>query len=100
MSIGVIVEFNFKPDSDGAARMKETMKERLPSTTRIAEGCESVYLYADPDDANRLMLLQRWESRADYERYREWAMAQPGTDDLMSLVARDPVWTFLDDTGA
>jgi len=99
MSIGVIIDFEFKADSDGAALMKETMKERLPSVTRKADGCEFVNLYVDPDDPNHLILLGRWESRAKYDKYLEWAMAQPGSNELMSIVARDPVWTYLDDTG-
>jgi hypothetical protein len=63
------------------------------------DGCEFVHLYADPDDANHLFLLEHWESRAKYEKYREWAMAQPASNDMMSMVERDPTWTYLDDTG-
>ena len=100
MSIGVIVDFRFKPGSEGAARMTKTLKDRLPSVTRGFDGCEYVNLYADPEDANHMILLERWESRAKYEKYREWAMAQPGSKDMMSMVERDPTWTYLDDTGA
>jgi quinol monooxygenase YgiN len=100
MSIGIIVGFKFRPGTNGAALLTETMKERLPSVTRKSDGCEFVHLYADPDDANRLFLLERWESRAKYEKYREWAMAQPGSSEAMSLLEREPTWTYLDDTGA
>jgi quinol monooxygenase YgiN len=100
MSIGVIVEFKFKPASPGAAMMTETLKERLPSITRTHDGCEYVNLYADPGDADHLFLLQRWESQAKYEAYREWAMAQSSSSDALAFLERDPVWTFLDDTGA
>jgi hypothetical protein len=31
-----------------------------------------------------LFLLQRWESRAKYDKYLEWAMAQSGTRESMS----------------
>jgi quinol monooxygenase YgiN len=80
--------------------MTEMLKERLPSVTRTSDGCEFVHLYADPNDANHLILLERWESRAKYEKYREWAMAQSASSDAMSLLERDPVWAYLDDTGA
>ena len=100
MSIGMIVDFKFKPDSQGAALMTKTLKDRLPSVTRTFDGCEFVRLYVDPDDPNHLFLLERWESRAKYEKYREWAMAQPGSDDMMSMVESEPTWTYLDDTGA
>lgn len=99
MSIGVIVDFKFKPDTNGASLMTETFKKRLPSVTRSYDGCEYVHLYADPDDPNHLVLLERWESRAKYEKYREWAMAQPGSGEPMSMLEADPTWTYLDDTG-
>lgn len=100
MSIGVIVEFKFKPGTDGAAQMTKVMEERLSSVTRKSDGCEFVHLYADAENSNRLFLLERWESRAKYEKHREWAMAQPGSSEAMSHLERDPSWTYLDDTGA
>jgi quinol monooxygenase YgiN len=100
MSIGLIVEFKFKPGTDGAAIMTETMKERLPATTRSYDGCEYVHLYADPDDPNHLFLLERWESRAKYQEYLEWANSQQETNEAMALLEDEPTWTYLDDTGA
>jgi quinol monooxygenase YgiN len=100
MSIGVIVEFWFKPGSEGAAILTKNMKNRLPSVTRGYDGCEYVHLYKDPDNPNHLFLLERWESREKYDKYREWAMAQPGTEELLPLLERDMKSTYLDDTGA
>lgn len=100
MSIGVIVDFKFKPGTGGEARMVDIFKERLSSVTRTYDGCEFVHLYADPEDATHLVLLERWESRDKYEKYRGWANAQSGTSDVMSLIERDPKWTYLNDTGA
>lgn len=100
MSIGVIVDFKFKRGTQGAAQMTELMKERLSSVTRASDGCEFVHLYADPNDADHLVLLERWESRAKYEKYREWAMAQAGTEELLPLLERDMTTLYLDDTGA
>ena len=99
MSIGVVVDFRFKAGTDGAARMTDVLKDRLPSVTRGNDGCEFVHLYADPDDENHMVILGRWESRAKYDKYREWAMAQKGSTDLMSMVESEPTWTYLDDTG-
>jgi quinol monooxygenase YgiN len=76
------------------------MKQRLPSVTRSYDGCENIHLYADRDDANHLFLLERWESRAKYDKYLEWANAQQGTSEIMAHVESDPTWTYLDDTGA
>ncbi len=100
MSLGVIVEFWFKPGSEGATFLTDTLKERLPSVTRTYDGCEYVHLYTDPNDPNHLVLLERWESREKYDRYREWAMAQPGTEKLLPLLEREMTTRYLDDTGA
>jgi quinol monooxygenase YgiN len=97
MSIGVIVDFRFKPG--GAASTIETMKERLPFT-RSYEGCEMVELYADHDDPNHLVLLERWASRAAYDKYRAWAMAQPGTDKVVQLLESEMTTLYLDETDA
>jgi quinol monooxygenase YgiN len=100
MSIGVVVDFRFKADSPGAGILTDVLKERLPSITRKADGCEFVHLYADPDDSNHMVILGRWESRDKYEKYREWAMALPGTTEALAYLDGDPAWTYLDDTGA
>jgi quinol monooxygenase YgiN len=97
MSIGVIVDFQFKPG--GAASLIETMKERLPST-RSHDGCEMVELYVDHDDPNHLVLMERWASRAQYDKYREWAMAQPGTEKAVQALDREMTTLYLDETGA
>ncbi|UCC88340.1 MAG: antibiotic biosynthesis monooxygenase [Anaerolineales bacterium] len=99
MSIGIIVEFWFKPGSEGAALLTSTMQERLSSVTRTYDGCEHVHLYTDPDNANHLILLQRWESREKYDKYRDWAMAQSGTEQLLPLLERDMSTRYFDDTG-
>ncbi|MDX1520320.1 MAG: antibiotic biosynthesis monooxygenase family protein [Anaerolineae bacterium] len=97
MSIGVIVEFNLKPE--GTALMTETMKERLPET-RKWDGCDYVYLQAAQDDPNHLYLVERWASREQYDTYREWAMAQPGTEKIVEHLIGEMKTTYLDDTGA
>jgi quinol monooxygenase YgiN len=100
MSLGVIVEFWFKPGSEGAALLTDTLKEGLPSVTRTYDGCEYVHLCTDPSDPNHLVLLERWESRDKYDKYREWAMAQPGTEKLLPSFDREMTTRYLDDTGA
>lgn len=97
MSIGVIVEFQLKPE--GIAILIEEMKTRLPST-REWNGCNYVYLQADHDDLNHLYLVERWDSREQYDQYREWAMAQPGTAKMMEHATREMKTLYLDDTGA
>lgn len=100
MSIAVVVEFKFKSGSEGPALLRRTMADRLPRVTRSYAGCEHVHLYVDPDDPTHLFLLQRWGTREQYDEYREWAMTQPGTEELLPHLARDMTTTYLFDTGA
>lgn len=97
MGIGVIVEFNFEPG--GAEALTELMKGRF-SKTRSWPGCENIYLGIDEEDPNRLFLVQKWTGRDEYNRYREWAMEQPGTEALMPLLIGDMKTTYLEDTSA
>jgi quinol monooxygenase YgiN len=97
MSIGVIVDFEFKPG--GAAPLIETMKERLPFA-RSYEGCEMVELYVDHDNPNHLVLVERWASRAHYDKYREWAMAQASTQEVLQSLVGEMKTLYLDETGA
>lgn len=100
MSIGVIVELTFTPGSDGPAELMRIMSDRLPSVTRPYDGCEYIHLYVDPQDANRYLLVQRWESKAKYDAYRDWAMAQDDTRTLQDHLQQDMTISYLDDTGA
>jgi quinol monooxygenase YgiN len=97
MSIGVIVDFTFNPG--GAAFLIETMKERLPFT-RSYEGCEMVELYVDHDNPDHLVLMERWASRAAYDKYLEWAMAQPATKGITESLQSEMTTLYLDETGA
>jgi quinol monooxygenase YgiN len=96
MSVGVIVEFHFKPG--GAEMMTSMMNERLPQT-RTWEGCEDIYLGIDSDDPNHMLIVEKWESREHYDKYREWAMAQPGTENLMHYVIGEMTTRYLEDAG-
>lgn len=97
MSIKVLVDFHF--EGDGASRLYETMKERLPHS-RTSEGCEGIDLYVDQEDANHLVLLEQWATKEHYEKYLEWAMSQPGTDRMMDKLVRPMSVVFLEKTDA
>lgn len=99
MSIGIVIDFWFKPDTEGPALLTSVMTERLPFT-RTYDGCEYVHLYTDPDNPNHLVLLERWESREHYGKYLEYAMAQPATQELLSSLEREMSTRYFDDAGA
>jgi len=45
--------------------------EVLPAT-RAFEGCISVEILLAVESPNDLVLLEEWESREDYDNYRQW----------------------------
>ena len=97
MSVLVIVDFLIKPE--GVDLYMETFKERLPFT-RTYEGCQEIDLFRDEDDPNHFVLVEHWESRAHYDKYRAWAMAQPGTEQLVQALQRDMTTMYLEKTEA
>ena len=96
MGIGVIVELNLKPG--GAKLWTAKLEERVPKT-RMWKGCEQIYFGVDQNDPNHLVIVEKWTSSEDYARYREWAMEQPGSDEMQSYLIGDLKTTYLDDTG-
>lgn len=97
MSIGVIVDFHVKPEA--AESVIATFRDRLPST-RGWDGCEDIYLGVRQDDPSHLYLVEKWSTREQYDRYREWAMAQPGTQEMLEVMDGELVTTYVDDAGA
>ncbi len=95
MGIGVIEAFNFEPG--GAAAAAPLMRERLPET-RCWPGCEGVYLAVNEADADQLFLVQKWTSRGDYDRYREWVMGQPHMQRILSFLGGEMKTTYLKDS--
>jgi quinol monooxygenase YgiN len=57
-------------------------------------------VHTDHNDPNHLFLIERWESPEKYDKYREWAMAQPGTQERLPLLEREMTTIYLDETGA
>ncbi len=62
-----------------APRLKET---------RAFPGCESVALYTVADQPDHALLLARWASIEDHEKYVAWRQSSGAMDQLMQLLAR------------
>ena len=64
MSVLVVMELQAKPGTGDI--IEGAFKAILPDT-RAWEGCESVVLYRDQDNADTVFLTEYWGSRAQYE---------------------------------
>ena len=73
-------------------------EEVLPDT-RAYQGCDSVTVHRDQDVPDRLVLLERWTSRSQYEEYLQWR-AERGDPRLAAMLTRPPAIRYLDDVDA
>ena len=93
----VILRFTCKPDvREGFAK---TLPETL-SATRAFDGCKLVEVYLDQDNADVIVLWEKWESRAHQEKYFAWRV-ETGLLEALGAVLAAPaeVWHF-DEAGA
>lgn len=65
--------------------------------TRAYEGCESVTVHRDQDAPGRLVLVERWTSRARHETYLQWRADRGDGPSLAAVVAGPPSVRYLDD---
>jgi quinol monooxygenase YgiN len=98
MADGVKVTYvmNLKPEVTDA--FCSSMPQMLPDT-RAFKGCRSVNCYRSTDDANKIILIEEWDSKADYEKYLAWRASQNPdrkTSDMMTSASAPEYWTLVD----
>jgi quinol monooxygenase YgiN len=97
MSIVTVLEI---PAREGKVEeLKALLKQNL-GDTRARQGCESVTVHQDQADANTIVLIERWASRADDEAYRAWRAGPGAIDGIGALVAGPPSMRYFDDVDA
>ena len=69
MDVMILLEVKVRPDKADA--LKGVLRDMLVDT-RAFDGCVSVAAIQDQDDPGSVILVQRWASRAHYERYSAW----------------------------
>ena len=94
MSVKVILEVQAKPEC--VDELKATFEAILPDT-RSYTGCIEVKVLANQDDPENLILLEQWQTRADYEAYVAWRAEQGTLESLGELMASAPSIRYYDD---
>jgi len=90
MSATVIAEF---PAASGKfSELCDTMRAALPDT-RSFDGCEEVVTLID-EQAETLMLVERWASHDHYDRYLAWRM-ENGLVELLEPLIRGGAGGFV-----
>ncbi len=64
--------------------------------TRGYEGCQGVEVVVNQDDPANMVLLERWDSRAHYEKYLGWRQERGDLDALGQMLAGPPSIRYFD----
>lgn len=67
----MIVTIAFHAAHDKRDQLVETLQSILPDT-RAFNGCNSVILVESTETEGQLLLIEDWESAADYDAYKAW----------------------------
>ncbi|MHA7650573.1 putative quinol monooxygenase [Mycobacterium sp. ML4] len=90
MSVTVILELRFKPESVAAAR--ELMGRTL-QVTRAFAGSLQTEVWIDEDDEAHWLIYEVWESVEHDEAYRRFRAGEGKVTELPPLLAAPPVKT-------
>ena len=97
MTCVVILEATAKPGTGND--LVETFRAILPDT-RSKDGCESVDVTVGMDNADHVLLVERWASREQYEAYLGWRQERGDIDTLVAALAEPPSIRYFDLTTA
>ena len=95
MTQSVRVTFVLNLKAGAADLLIEQLNQKLPST-RNFPGCISVNAYQDQADADRMILIEEWANKADYESYLAWRRESGEGIDLASMLSapsKPDFWT-------
>ncbi len=93
MAVTVLLELNVKPES-----VQDTLNglaQLLPETREFDGGIE-VYAHQNQDDPTNIVAIEKWESRAHYEKYFAWRTKTGVIGQLGAWVAAPPTIRYFD----
>jgi quinol monooxygenase YgiN len=97
MSVLVLLEAPVK--SEDISNIKSYMAEILPDT-RAYDGCRGVDAYFNTEDAGNMLLVEYWDSRAQYEKYVGWRTETGVMDKIGAMLAGPPSIRYFERTDA
>ena len=97
MTTTVLLEIKAKPGT--GADMVATFKSIL-GDTRAYDGCQGVEAFQNADDPDVVVLIERWDSRAHYEKYLGWRQETGLVDKLVAAAAEPPSIRYFDPADA
>ena len=92
MACQVLLEFQIK---DGCHdQLKNRFKEVL-ADTRDFDGCISLYMIKDRDDPSKIIIVEMWDTKEQYDKYLEWRVER-GDMAILETMLENPSWRFFD----
>lgn len=97
MAVRVVLEMKAKTGTgnDLVAAFKSTLAD-----TRAFEGCTSIDVLQNSEDADSLMLVEVWETRAHHEKYLAWRRERGDIERRAGSFAERPNVRYFDLTDA
>lgn len=92
MSIEVILDL--QTSSEQREELINTLASILPDT-RAYKGCQSIIATSNEDNPLNIVLLEKWDSRADHESYIAWRTERGDLEKLGALLTAPPASTHL-----
>jgi quinol monooxygenase YgiN len=97
MACTVLLELQVQADK--VDTLKGVFKDIL-GDTRAYDGCISVDVTDNQDDGSNMLLIEKWESRAKYEKYLGWREETGALEQLGSLLSAPPSIRYFDPVDA
>lgn len=96
MTVQVIMEVALK--DGGEQEFRDFMREII-ADTRAYQGCVSIEFTRNQDSPNELLVMEKWDSRADYEKYLQWRMETGALTRMADAFDGQPKLRFFDPLG-
>ncbi len=93
MTTQVILEFRAK--SDCIEKVRAWLKNVLPDTRSFA-GCVTLHVTQNQDDPAAIMIVEQWDTRANYEAYLAWRTERGDMDAFGAMMDGPPSIRFFD----
>ncbi len=85
---------NLQVSAENREALLNTLEAILPDT-RAYKGCQGIVVTVNDDDPLNIVLLEKWDTRADHESYVAWRGERGDLKKLGALLAAPPVTKFL-----
>ncbi len=97
MTCVVLLELEVKEEA--VEGLMAGLKDIFPDT-RAYEGCIDVYASQDQDKPTTIVMVERWESRAHYEKYFAWRTERGDIENMSQALSAPPSIRYFDPIGA